>query len=83
MGEYADVPGFSMAAELEDILKHGHVLTPGRNVGAEAVEDDGELFEESMTRLTATNRVQQEEAAALDKQIARNLTESGSWSEET
>jgi type I restriction enzyme M protein len=28
------------------------VLTPGRYVGAEAAEDDGEPFEETMKRLT-------------------------------
>jgi type I restriction enzyme M protein len=82
-GEYADVPGFCMAASLEDIRKHGHVLTPGRYVGAEVVKDDGEPFEEKMKRLTATLREQQAEAAALDKQIARNLAELGFWSEET
>ena len=82
-GEYADVPGFCKSATLEDIRKHGHVLTPGRYVGAEGVEDDGEPFEEKMRRLTATLREQQVEAAALGKQIARNLTELGFWSEET
>ena len=43
---------------LDDIRKHGHVLTPGRYVGAEAQEDDGEPFEEKMKRLTATLREQ-------------------------
>ena len=47
-GEYADVPGFCKRATLEEIRKHGHVLTPGRYVGAEEVEDDGEPFEEKM-----------------------------------
>ena len=37
---YQDIPGFCKAATLEDIRKHGHVLTPGRYVGAEAAEDD-------------------------------------------
>jgi type I restriction enzyme M protein len=35
-GDYADVPGFCNSATLEEIRKHGHVLTPGRYVGAEA-----------------------------------------------
>jgi type I restriction enzyme M protein len=65
-GNYEDVPGFCMAAKLDDIRKHGHVLTPGRYVGAEAAEDDGEPFDEKMKRLAATLRQQQQEAAKLD-----------------
>lgn len=75
--KYADVPGFCKAAELDDIRDHGHVLTPGRYVGAEEVEDDGELFEEKIRRLTATLRQQTEEAARLDTAISRNLKELG------
>ena len=41
VGDYADVPGFCKAAVLEEVRKHGHVLTPGRYVGAEAPEEDG------------------------------------------
>jgi type I restriction enzyme M protein len=70
---YKDVAGFCKSATLEDIRKHGHVLTPGRYVGAEAAEDDGEPFEEKMRRLTATLREQQAEAAKLDVVIAANL----------
>ena len=69
--------GFCKSATLEDIRKHGHVLTPGRYVGAEAQEDDGEPFEEKMKRLTATLREQQAEAAKLDAAIAANLKELG------
>jgi type I restriction enzyme M protein len=74
-GEYADVPGFCKSATLEEVRKHGHVLTPGRYVGAEAQEDDGEPFEEKMRRLVATLREQQAEAAELDAAIAANLKE--------
>ncbi len=76
-GGYADVPGFCKSAPLDEVRKHGHVLTPGRYVGAEAVEDDGEPFGEKMKRLTATLREQQAEAAKLDAAIAANLKELG------
>jgi type I restriction enzyme M protein len=76
-GEYADVPGFCRAAPLDEIRKHGHVLTPGRYVGAAAAEEDEEPFEEKMRRLTATLREQQAEGAKLDAAIAANLTELG------
>jgi len=72
-GEYQDIPGFCKSATLEDIRKHGHVLTPGRYVGAEAAEDDGEPFEEKMQRLAATLREQQAEGSRLDAAIAANL----------
>jgi len=76
-GEYADVPGFCNSATLGEVRKHGHVLTPGRYVGAEAQEDDGEPFEEKMKRLVAQLREQQAEAAKLDAAIAANLKELG------
>ncbi len=72
-GEYVDVPGFCRSASLEKIREHGHVLTPGRYVGSEAAEDDGEPFEEKMRRLAALLREQQAEGARLDAEIAANL----------
>jgi type I restriction enzyme M protein len=76
-GEYEDIPGFCMSATLEVVRKHGHVLTPGRYVGAEAAEDDGEPFEEKMQRLASKLREQQTEAAKLDVAIAADLEELG------
>ncbi|MGH8532254.1 MAG: type I restriction-modification system subunit M [Gammaproteobacteria bacterium] len=75
--EYQDIPGFCKSATLDEIRKHGHVLTPGRYVGAEAQEDDGEPFAEKMRRLTATLRAQQTEAAKLDTAIAASLANLG------
>ncbi len=72
-GTYEDIPGFCKSAPLEEVRKHGHVLTPGRYVGAEAQEDDGEPFEEKMKRLASQLREQQAEAAKLDAAIAANL----------
>ena len=76
-GEYADVPGFCKAATAEEIRGHGFVLTPGRYVGAEAAEDDGEPFEEKMRRLIAELDEQQTEASRLDDAIAANLRDFG------
>ena len=72
--EYEDVPGFCKTATLEEVRKHGHVLTPGRYVGAAPQEDDGEPFEEKMTRLATQWREQQAEAARLDVAIDANLS---------
>ena len=71
--EYTDVPGFCSAAPIDEVRKHGHVLTPGRYVGAEAQEDDGEPFDEKMNRLTAQLRQQMEEGRKLDAAIEENL----------
>ncbi len=72
-GIYKDIPGFCKSATLEEIRKHGHVLTPGRYVGAEAQLDDGEPFEEKMKRLTAKLSGEFEESARLDLNIRKNL----------
>lgn len=72
-GQYEDVPGFCKSVAMEEIRKHGHVLTPGRYVGAEAQEDDGEPFEEKMMRLTAQLREQIAQARKLDDAIEANL----------
>ncbi|CAN5622709.1 class I SAM-dependent DNA methyltransferase [soil metagenome] len=50
---YADVPGFSRSAPLGEIREHGHVLTPGRYVGAAVADEDAEPFEAKLARLTA------------------------------
>jgi type I restriction enzyme M protein len=72
-GKYADVPGFCKSATTDEIAAHGHVLTPGRYVGAEEVEDDGEPFEEKMPRLVAELYAQFAESAKLEKAIKANL----------
>jgi type I restriction enzyme M protein len=70
---YADELGFCKSAKIEEIRSHDFVLTPGRYVGAEEVEDDGELFEHKMKRLTATLEQQFAESAKLEKIIRKNL----------
>jgi type I restriction enzyme M protein len=70
---YADVAGFCKSATTAEIAVHGYVLTPGRYVGAEEVEDDGEPFEEKMPRLVAELNAQFAESAKLEEQIKANL----------
>ena len=77
LDEYKDVPGFCKSATLEEVRKHGHVLTPGRYVGAHAQEEDSEPFEDKMKRLAAQWRKQRAEAARLDAAIEANLKELG------
>ena len=76
-GAYAEEPGFCKAAKLDEIQKHGFVLTPARYVGTEALEDDSEPFGEKMARLAAMLRAQQSEAARLDATITASLKELG------
>jgi type I restriction enzyme M protein len=76
-GKYADILGFCKSVKTEEIVTHGYVLTPGRYVGAEEVEDDGEPFDEKMKHLTAKLKEQCAESARLDKVIWTNLKELG------
>ena len=73
MAPYRDIPGFCKSAKLEEIEKHGHVLTPGRYVGAAEVEDDGEPFNEKMQRLTAELQECFAESDQLQARIKKNL----------
>ncbi len=70
---HADVPGFCRAVKLSEIAEHGHVLTPGRYVGASAVEDDDEAFNEKMERLTAQLAEQMVRGAEFDGAIREKL----------
>jgi len=71
------VAGFCRTAKLDEIAKHGFVLTPGRYVGTEEAEDDGEPFEEKMERLTGELLTQFEESKRLEAAIRKNLGELG------
>jgi type I restriction enzyme M protein len=72
-GEYVDALGFSKSALLEEIRKHSHVLTPGRYVGAEELEDDGEPFEKKLKRLTMKLQSQFAESRNLEMEITTAL----------
>lgn len=72
-GGYSDIPGFCKSATLSEIAANDYVLTPGRYVGIAEEEEDGELFEEKMSELTATLKAQLTQANALDQAILENL----------
>jgi type I restriction enzyme M protein len=72
-GTYEDVAGFCKSASLDEVKGHGYVLTPGRYVGAEEVEDDGEPFANKLQRLTSQLEAQFAESAKLEAAIRANL----------
>jgi len=71
---YQDQPGFCYSASLDEVRGHGHVLTPGRYVGAHEVEDsDGEPIRERIERLTKDLFAQFEESTRLEKLVRGQL----------
>ncbi|MCC5848045.1 MAG: type I restriction-modification system subunit M [Verrucomicrobia bacterium] len=70
---YQDIPGFCKSCTLEEIIKHDHVLTPGRYVGATDEEDDGVPFETKMKELSQTLYAQMADGRKLDAVIRKNL----------
>ncbi len=71
--KYEDEAGFCKTASLSDMAANDYVLTPGRYVGAAAIEDDGIPFETKMTELSQTLYRQLNEAEALDNAIRKNM----------
>ena len=72
-GTLEDEKGFCSVATIQDIAKQDYVLTPGRYVGIEEKEDDGEPFEEKMTRLTSELSDMFERSHELEDEIRRKL----------
>lgn len=72
-GTTVDAPGFVKVAELAEIKEHDYVLTPGRYVGSEAIEEDDEAFADKMQRLTAELNEQFAKSHELEDKIKENL----------
>ncbi|MFR8619754.1 MAG: type I restriction-modification system subunit M [Romboutsia timonensis] len=70
---YEDVQGYCKVASIDEIKEHDYILTPGRYVGIEEVEDDGEPFEEKMDRLTTTLANQFKKSRELEEEIRKQL----------
>lgn len=72
-GKYEDKKGFSKAASIEEVEKNGYVLTPSRFVGSEVEEEDMEVFEKKIQRLSVELNKQFEESNMLEIKIKESL----------
>jgi len=72
-GTCEDIKGFCAVADTADIAKHDYILTPGRYVGIEEQEDDGEPFDEKMVRLTGELAEMFAQRQELEQEIKKRL----------
>lgn len=72
-GTLEDVKGFCAVKDTKDIAEQDYILTPGRYVGIEEQEDDGEPFEEKMARLTSELSEMFKKSHELEEEIRKNL----------
>ncbi|MFA6815012.1 MAG: class I SAM-dependent DNA methyltransferase [Parabacteroides sp.] len=70
---YEDIKGFCKSATLEEVREHEYILTPGRYVGIEEVEDDGEPFDEKMTKITEDLAEIFAKSRSLENEVRENL----------
>lgn len=76
-GTLESVKGFCAVADLEDIKNQDYILTPGRYVGIEEQEDDGEIFDEKMKRLVEELSLMFSKSHELEYKIRKNLVAIG------
>jgi type I restriction enzyme M protein len=70
---YQDIEGFAKSSSIDEIKTHDYVLTPGRYVGIEEIEENGLPFEEKMGKLTSELSELLEESKTLEDKIKKNL----------
>ncbi|MEK7273844.1 MAG: class I SAM-dependent DNA methyltransferase [Candidatus Desantisbacteria bacterium] len=76
-GNYKDVPGFCKSANIHEIRKNNHILTPGRYIDFKEVEEDSQTFDEKMAHLTATLKEQMAKAEEIDEKVKVSLRKVG------
>jgi type I restriction enzyme M protein len=76
-GKCEDIKGFCAVADIEEMAKHDFILTPGRYVGIEDQEDDGEPFDEKMFRLTEELSEMFDKSHQLEDEIKQRLGDIG------
>jgi len=72
-GELKPVKGYCAVTSTEDIAKQDYILTPGRYVGIEEQEDDGEPFDDKMKRLTSELSEMFKKSHELEDEIKKKL----------
>ena len=72
-GDGESIKGFSAVATTQEIAKQDYILTPGRYVGIEEQQDDGEPFEEKMARLTGELSELFDQSHKLEAEIRQKL----------
>ena len=75
--KYKNIPGFCKSANIQEIRKNNHILTPGRYIDFKEAEEDGEVFDDKMKQLTITLKEQMQKAVSLDNEIKKNLKKIG------
>lgn len=73
LGGYQDIPGFCKSTQLKEVQEHGYVLTPGRYVGSEEIEEEEGSFHEKMLELTKTLADQMAQSQKMDNEIRKQL----------
>lgn len=74
---YLDIPGFCKSTTLAEVQEHGYVLTPGRYVGSEEIEEEEGSFHEKMLELTKTLAEQMAQSQEMDIEIRKQLARVG------
>jgi type I restriction enzyme M protein len=72
-GTLENVKGYCAADSTEEVAKRDYILTPGRDVGIEGQEDDGEPIDETMARLTGELSGMFKRSRELEDEIRERL----------
>jgi len=76
-GNYEDVLGFCKSSTIREVEENNFVLTPGRYVGTEDVEDDGISFEDKVSVISENLKSHFEQSIELQERIKLNLKKVG------
>ena len=76
-GKYEDIQGFCKTATIKEVEENNYVLTPGRYVGTEDIEDDGISFEDKVSEISQNLSAHFKESIELQERIKQNLKKVG------